>query len=326
MLGAEGQMLDCCITYGRILLLALPFFVLQLEFQSFFVTAELPQMGLFVTVASGVTNMVLDALLVILLPMEYKLVGAALASALSQTVGGLIPLIYFLVSKKGLISLGKTSFYGRTLVRASINGSSEFMSNVSMNLVGVLYNFQLMKYAGEDGIAAYGVMMYVSLIFAAAFIGYSIGSAPVVGFHDGAGNNAELRGIFKKSLVIICTLSVLMFALAEALAYPLSLLFVGYDSELLALTVSGFRIFSFGFLFMGIAIFASGFFTALNDGLTSALISFLRTLVFQVAAVMIIPLWLGINGVWLSIVVAEIMAVVFSAIFLVFKTKRFRKS
>ena len=326
LLGAEGEMLLCCIDYGRIILAALPCFVLQLEFQSFFVTAELPQMGLFVTVASGVTNMVLDALLVTLFPAEYKLIGAALATAFSQAVGGIVPLIFFLRSKRGIISLGKTRLYGRAIIKACVNGSSEFMSNISMSLVGILYNFQLMKHVGEDGIAAYGVMMYVSMIFAAAFIGYSIGSAPIIGYHDGAGNNAELRGILARSLIIIGSLSLAMLALSEALAYPLSLIFVGYDEVLLALTVRGFRIFSFSFLFMGFAIFSSGFFTALNDGVTSALISFLRTLVFQAAAVLLIPIWLGVDGIWLSIVVAELMAVVLSVIFLIIKTKRFRKS
>ena len=324
LLGAAGQMLDACVLYGRIILIALPFSVLQMEFQSFFVTAETPKLGLYVTVASGVTNMVLDAVLVILLPQEFKLAGAAVATALSQTVGGLVPLFYFGRKNNSLLALGKTSFCGKILVRACVNGSSEFMSNISMNLVGMLYNFQLMSYAGENGIAAYGVIMYVSMIFAAAFIGYSIGVAPIVGYHDGAGNYAELRGVLRKSLIIIGSFSFGMFVLAEAFAMPLSYLFVGYDGELIDLTVSGFRIFSFSFLFMGFAIFSSGFFTALNDGVTSAVISFLRTLVFQVAAVLLIPVLLGISGIWLSIVVAEVMAVAISVVFLLVKCKKFK--
>jgi len=324
LLGAEGELLKCCVTYARIILLALPFYVLQLLFQSFFVTAEMPKMGLIVTVTSGVTNMVLDAVLVILLPEEYKLMGAAVATGMSQVVGGGIPLIYFARKNKSILRLGKTSFDLRAIGKACTNGSSEFMSNVSMNVVGMLYNFQLMKYAeGENGVAAYGVMMYVSFIFAAVFIGYSIGTAPIIGYHDGAKNHTELQGILKKSICIIGIAGIGMVVLGEALAYPLALMFVGYDEELLALTVSGFRIFVLSFPLMGYAIFGSGFFTALNDGVTSAVISFLRTLVFQIAAVLLLPLILGIDGIWISIIVAEFMAVVLSGVFLVAKRKKY---
>ncbi len=323
LLGAEGEMLENAVRYARIILLALPFNVLQLLFQSFFVTAEKPQLGLMVTVSSGVTNMVLDAVLVILLPQELKLSGAALATAMSQVVGGVIPVIYFGRKNSSILRLGKTTFYGRAVLHACINGSSEFMSNISMSIVSMLYNIQLLKYAGEDGIAAYGVMMYVSMIFAAAFIGYSIGTAPVVSYHYGAGNHAELKGILRKSLVMIGCFGITMILAAEILATPLAKMFVGYDATLMELTVSGFRIFSLSFGFMGFAIFASGFFTALNDGVTSALISFLRTLVFQVAAVLLLPALFGIDGVWFSIVAAEVMAVIFGAIFLVAKRDKY---
>lgn len=322
-LGGEGQLLEDAVLYARILLLALPFNILQLLFQSFFVTAEKPQLGLVVTVSAGVTNMVLDAVLVVLLPQPYKLLGAAAATAMSQTVGGLVPLFYFSRKNTSILRLGKTHFDGKAILRACTNGSSEFMSNVSMNLVGILYNLQLLKYAGEDGVAAYGVMMYVSFIFAAVFIGYSIGTAPIFGYHDGAQNHRELQGLLRKSLLLIGVLGVFMVVGGELLATPLARLFVGYDQALMDLTVSGFRVFAASFLFMGYAIFGSGFFTALNDGVTSAIISFLRTLVFQTAAVILLPLIWGIDGVWLSIVVAEGMAVVFSAIFLVIKRKKY---
>ena len=322
-LGAEGEMLDNAVLYARIILSVLPFNVLQLLFQSFFVTAEKPQLGLIVTVSAGVTNMVLDAVLVILLPQEWKLAGAALATAFSQLVGGLVPIFYFGRKNSSILRLGKTSYDGRAILHACINGSSEFMSNISMNVVGMLYNVQLLAYAGENGIAAYGVMMYVSMIFSAAFMGYSIGTAPVVGYNYGAQNHKELKGLLKKSLIMIGVFGVTMVIAAEVLSVPLAGLFVGYDQELMEMTVFGFRIFSLSFIFMGFAIFASSFFTALNDGLTSALISFLRTLVFQVAAVILLPLIWGIDGVWYSIVVAEIMAVIFSAIFLVIKRKKY---
>lgn len=323
LLGGKGEILDNAVLYARIILLALPFNVLQLLFQSFFVTAEKPQMGLIVTLSAGCTNMVLDAVLVILLPQEHKLAGAAIATAMSQVVGGVIPLIYFAGKNSSILRLGKTRLDGKALGKACTNGSSEFMSNISMNLVGMLYNVQLLRYEPENGLAAYGVMMYVSMIFSAAFIGYSIGIAPVIGFNDGAQNHKELKGLLKKSLVIIGVVGVAMVVSAELLATPLAKIFVSYDAQLMDLTVSGFRIFALSFIFMGYAIFSSSFFTALNDGLTSALISFLRTLVFQVAAVLLLPLILDIDGVWFSIVVAEFMAVIFSVLFMFLKRKRY---
>lgn len=324
LLGASGELLKNCIIYGRINLLALPFFVLQLLFHSFFVTAEKPQLGLAVTVASGVTNMVLDALLVTLLPFPYKLHGAAVATAMSQVVGGLAPIIYFARKNGSILRLGKTSLDKKAILKACTNGSSELMSNVSMSLVGMLYNIQLIKYAGENGIAAYGVMMYVSMIFSGAFIGYSIGTAPVVSFHYGAQNQKELKSLLRKSLIMTAVFGLLMVAMAEVLATPLAKIFVGYDKALMDLTVSGFRIFGLSFIFMGFAIFISGFFTALNDGLTSALLSFLRTLVFQIAAVFLLPLIFKIDGVWLSIVVAELMAVLLGIFFLKIKQPKYK--
>ena len=321
LMGAEGQMLEDCLRYGRIILCALPFFVLQMEFQSFFVTAEKPKLGLIVTVASGVTNMVLDALLVGI--FRWDLEGAALATALSQVVGGVIPLVYFGRKNSSLLHLGKTRFDGKALWKTCTNGASELMSNVSMSLVSMLYNIQLLTLAGEDGVSAYGTMMYVNMIFLAIFIGYSIGTSPVVGFHLGAENYPELKSLLGKSAVIIGAGSGAMLGLGFVLARPLSVLFVGYDQALCELTVHGFYIFAFSFLFVGFAIFFSGFFTALNDGLTSAIISFLRTLVFQIAAVLLLPLIWGIDGIWWSIVVAELMAALVGAVFLIIKRKKF---
>lgn len=322
-LGATGTMRNDAVLYARIILISLPLNVLQYLFQSFMVTAEKPMLGLWTTVSSGVTNMVLDAVLVILLPQEYKLAGAAVATAMSQAVGGAIPLVYFSRKNSSILRLGKTKYNGKAIWKACTNGFSEFMSNISMSLVGMLYNLQLLKYAGEDGVAAYGVMMYVSMIFAAIFIGYSIGTAPVIGFHDGAQDYEELRGLLRKSLILLGLFGIGMIAAAELLAVPLSKIFVGYDEQLIALTISGFRIFGLSFGFTGYAIFASSFFTALNDGITSAIISFLRTLVFQSAAVITLPLVWGIDGVWISIVVAEFMAVVLGGFFLIVKRKKY---
>lgn len=323
LLGAEGALLENCVLYSRIILLALPFYILQMMFQSFFVAAEKPNLGLIVTISSGATNMILDAVLVISLPQEYKLAGAAAATAISQTVGGIIPLFYFFRKNSSFLRLGKTQFNGKAIIKACANGSSEFMSNISMSVVGMLYNSQLMKFAGENGIAAYGVMMYVSMIFAAVFVGYSVGTAPVVSYHFGAGNSPELKGLMKKSLIIIAVFGVGMVAAAELTAAPLSKFFVGYDKELYELTASGFRIFAISFLFMGFGIFISGFFTALNDGATSAIVSFLRSLVFQSAAVMLLPAIFKIDGIWISVVVAELAALAVGFAFLIAKKKKY---
>ena len=321
-LGAEGQMLSDCILYARLILLALPFYMLQFEFQSFFVVAEKPKLGLYVTVASGVANMVLDALFMAV--FRWGLAGAASATAISQVIGGIIPLVYFGRENTSLLRFTKTKYDGRALLKTCTNGSSELMSNISMSLVSMLYNIQLLKYAGENGIAAYGVLMYVNFTFLAAFIGYSVGSAPVISYHYGAQNHAELKNLRRKSTVIIAVFALLMFVMAEIFAYPLSYVFVGYDKVLMSMTLRGFLIFSFSFLFAGFAIFGSGFFTALNDGLTSAVISFLRTIIFQVAAVLLLPLIWELDGIWISIVVAEVIAVIITKVFMAAKQKRYK--
>lgn len=318
-LGAEGEMLEQCVLYGRIILLALPAYMLQYAFQALFMTAEKPQLGLAVTVASGLTNMVLDVLLVAVFPLG--LVGAALATAFSQAVGGLLPILYFALPNKSLLRLGRTHWNSRWMGQVALNGSSELMSNISMPLVGMLYNVQLMRVAGQDGVAAYGVIMYVNMIFLAIFIGYSVGSSPLVSYHYGAQNVDEMRNLRQKSLRLIAVTALVMFLSAECLAEPLSTLFVGYDDALCAMTTHGFRVFALSFLFAGFAIYGSCFFTALNNGPISALISFLRTLVFETAAIIVLPFLFGIDGIWISVVVAEFMAAVIAFALMAWKRK-----
>ncbi len=321
LLGARGEMLSYSAIYGRIIIAALPFYILQYEFQCLFATSEKPKMGLYVTLAAGFANMILDWLFVAV--FSFGLVGAAVATAISQFVGGIIPLIYYLRKNTSLLRLCKFKFDGKSLLKTCTNGSSEFMSNISMSLVSMLYNYQLMKYAGEDGVAAYGVLMYVSMIFQAIFIGYSVGVAPIVGYNYGSSNNNELKSILKKSFVVIGVCSLFMFLASEIFSRPLTKIFVSYDENLLSLTSKAFKIFSFSFLFSGISIFGSSFFTALNNGLISALISFLRCLVFQVVAVIVFPLIWKIDGIWFSIVFSEIMSVCTTICFLVIKKKKY---
>lgn len=318
---ADGELLEYCVTYGRIILSALPFFILQYEFQCVFSTADKPKLGLYVTVAAGVSNMILDALFTAVFP--FGIVGAAVATAVSQFVGGFVPLVYFARKNTGLLRFTRFSFDGKSLLKACTNGSSEFMSNVSMSLVSMLYNFRLMEYAGDDGISAYGILMYASFIFQSFFIGYSIGTASIVGYNFGAKNKKELHSVLMKSLMIVGICALVMFAAGEILASPLSKIFAKDHAELLEMTVHAFRIFSFSFLFSGFSIFGSSFFTALSDGLTSALISFLRTLVFQVAAVIIFPIFRGLDGVWLSIVAAELASIIVTGAFLSAKRKKY---
>lgn len=320
-LGAVGNVLENSIIYGTIILIALPFFMLQIEFQTFFVVAEKPNLGLVSTLISGVVNMVVDALLVAVL--DLGVVGAAVATASSQMLGGLIPIIYFSCKNSSLLRLTKPELNFKALLKACTNGASELMSNISMSVIGMLYNFQLLKYAGENGVAAYGVLMYVNFVFISMFIGYSVGSAPITSYNFGAQNHNELKNVLKKSLTIINTMAILMLIAGFLLVKPLSQIYVGYDSELLSLTTRAFYIFMISFLFAGMAIFGSSFFTALNNGLISAIISFLRTLVFQVLAVLLLPLAFGVDGIWVSVVVAEFMAVVVTVIFMISKKKKY---
>lgn len=322
LLGATPEMLPDCVLYGRITTGFTVTFMLQNVFQSFLVAAEKPKLGLLATVAAGCTNMVLDAAFVGLL--RWGVAGAAIATGLSQCVGGLIPLIFFLRPNDSRLRLRLTKLEARPLLQACGNGSSELMSNISSSLVSMIYNFQLLRYVGQDGISAYGVLMYVQFIFVAISIGYSIGSAPVISFHYGALHYDELKSLLKKSVRLTAGAGVVLAALAYGLASPLAKIFVGYDAELLALTVHAFRLFCFSFLLSSFNIFASSFFTALNDGAVSAAISFLRTLVFQTSAVLLLPLLLKTDGIWLSNTVAEVCAFAISVIFLFAKRKKYQ--
>ena len=320
-LGATDAMIDDCVLYGRIVTGFTFAFMLQNVFQSFFIAAEKPRLGLIVTVAAGVTNMVLDARFIAV--FNWGVAGAAIATGLSQCVGGVLPLIYFLRPNDSLLRMRPTSLRLRPILQACGNGSSELMSNISSSLVGMLYNFQLMHLIGEDGVSAYGVLMYVQFIFVAIFIGYSIGCAPVVSFHFGAQNHSELKSLLCKSTLLMASGGVLLTIAARLLAAPLARLFVGYDAGLFELTSHAFRLFSWSFLLAGFNIFASGFFTALNNGAISAAISFLRTLVFQTASVLILPLLLDVDGIWWAITVAEIFAFLISLMFLYLKRNKY---
>lgn len=322
LLGAEGLLLENCVIYAIPLLFALPVNILQLEFQTFFSTAEKPTMGLICTIFAGVLNIILDALLVGL--FKCGLLGASIATAFSQLVGGLFPIIYFMRKNSSILKIGKSTFDIKALLKICANGSSELLSNVAMSIVGLLYNVQLLRYAGEDGVAAYGILMYISFFFNAIFIGFSIGTAPVISYHYGAKNENELKSLLKKCINITLITSISMFILSEVFSPVFSKIFVGYDEYLYEMTIRGFLIFSFAFLFMGFVIFFSSFFTALNDGLTSAIISFVRTLIFQIGFVIILPLLFDLGGIWLSVVVTELCAVIVSVIFLICKRKKYK--
>ena len=321
LLGATDAMIDDCVRYGRTVLAFVIAFMLQNVFQSFLITAEKPRLGLLATVAAGVTNMALDALFIA--GFKWGVVGAAVATGLSQCVGGVLPLIYFLRPNSSRLRLVKTRLELRPILKACGNGSSELMSNISGSLVSMLYNFQLLAYAGENGVAAYGVLMYVQFIFVAIFVGYAIGSAPIVGYHYGAENHAELRSMLTKSVKLMSAGGVLLTVLAIVLAAPLARIFVGYDAELFEMTRHAFCLFAFSFLMAGFNIFTSSFFTALNNGAISAAISFLRTLVFQTLCVLLLPLLFGLDGIWWAMTVAEVFALGLSILFLATQRKRY---
>lgn len=321
-LGADAELLPYCAAYGKILLAALPAFMLQNMFQSFLITAEKPKMGLVITILAGLTNIVLDAFFILVL--KQGIVGAALATAMAQCVGGIVPLVYFARKNDSLLRLGKTAFDWKALFAACTNGLSELVTNISMSVVSMLYNYQLMSLAGKDGVAAYGAVMYVSFIFAAVYLGYSIGVAPVIGFHYGAGDHKELKSLFRKSNVLIAGTSILLAFAAFSLAEPLAGFFVGGDTALRDMTVTAFRFYSISVLFTGFNIFGSAFFTALNNGIISATISFLRTLVFQTACVLILPVFFQLDGVWYSLFAAEILAAVVTFICFLANKKKYR--
>ena len=321
LLGATEAMMDDCVLYGRIVIAFTFTFMLQNVFQSFLIVAEKPKLGLAVTVAAGVTNMVLDALFVG--GFGWGIAGAAVATGLSQCVGGILPLIYFLRPNNSLLRLCKTRLELRPILKACGNGSSELMSNISSSFVSMLYNFQLLRFAGEDGVSAYGVLMYVQFIFVAIYVGYAVGSAPIVGFHYGAKNHSELKNLLRKSTLLMASSGVVLTILAMVLADPLAKIFVGYDQGLYDLTRHAFRVFAYSFLLAGFNIFASSFFTALNNGAVSAAISFLRTLLFQTASVLLLPLVLGVDGVWWAIFAAEVFASLISVAFLFAKRERY---
>ena len=320
-LGADEEMLADCVLYGRIVLAFNTAFMLQNVFQSFLIAAEKPKLGLWVTVAAGVTNMVLDALFMAV--FGWGVAGAAIATGISQVVGGVLPLVYFLRPNSSLLRMTKTKLELRPILQASGNGASELVSNVTASVVGMLYNFQLLRLSGQNGVAAYGVLMYVEFIFAAVFIGYAIGCAPIISYHFGAGNQVELKNLLKKSVLLMGVGGLAMVGIAQALAIPMARLFVGYDDVLCQMTVHAFRISTVAFALVGFNIFNSSFFTALNDGMVSAIISFLRTFVFKLSAVLLLPMIWELNGIWWAGVAAEICAFGVGLAFLLGKRKKY---
>ena len=321
LFGASGQLLDYCILYGRICFLSMPCFMLQNVFQCFFITAEKPRLGLDVVLFAGITNMVLDFLFVTVFGLGLK--GAAIATVCGEIIGGLVPILYFAGRNHSLLRLGRTSFDAGSILKTCTNGSSELMTELSSSVVTVLYNTQLMKIAGENGVAAYSTIMYVNFIFVAIFLGYSLGSAPIISFHYGAGNHDELKNMRKKSLRLIAVWGIGMTIISHIFALPFARFFVGYDSELLAMTIHGFRIYAFVYLLNGFNIFGSSFFTALNNGMVSATISFLRTLVFEVICILLLPVFFGIDGIWSAVLVAEALALCVTSFFLITKRSRY---
>ena len=321
LLGAKGEMLEKCILYGRILMLSFPAFMLQYVFQTFFVAAEKPRLGLAFIIGAGCLNIVLDAIFVV--GFKWGLAGAAAATCIGQVFAGLGPAVYFILPNDSLLKLTKTRFYGKVLLKSLTNGSSELMSNVADSLVNILYNWQLLRFAGEDGVAAYGAIMYICFISLAVFLGYSMGIAPVVGYHFGAGNKSELRNLFIRSMMLTGMMGAAILILAEVFAGNITGIFVGYDEGLRNMTLHGLRIYSISYILMGFNIFASGFFTALSDGVTSAIISFMRALVFESAAVIILPMIFGLDGIWSTIIAAESAALTITIFFMIHKRRVF---
>ncbi len=322
LIGAEKSFMPFIKEYGTIIISAEVAFMLQNLFQSFFIAAEKPTLGFIVTVIAGVSNMILDALFMAVFKWGVK--GAAVATIISQIIGAVIPVCYFLnKNNSSLLHFAKPKFEFGVLFKSCTNGSSELLSNVSSSVVSMLYNNRLLKIAGETGVGAYGIIMYVSFIFAAIFLGYAVGTAPIISYHYGAKNTDELKNVLRKSIVINFVMGIVMTGLSIALSYPLSYIFARKDLALLKLTNHAMKIYSFAFIFMGFNIFASSFFTALNDGLVSALISGIRTLIFQTSSVILLASWFGLNGIWSSVIVAEVVALILGIIFFIANKKKY---
>lgn len=322
VLGTDTVLTQHCLTYGYIIIPAISFLMLQFLFQSFLITAERPKLGLFVIVTAGLIHIILDVIFVIL--WGKGLVGTAWATVISQAVGGLVPLIYFICPNKSPLHLGKTALYFRALLKTYTNGLSEFVSHISLSVVGTLYNYQLLRVMGEPGVAAYSIIGYVNFIFLAAFFGYNSGNSPIVSYHYGAKNYAELKNLFKKGLVITGCAGLILCLTAELAAPLLARIFVGYDQHLLSITVHGFRICALAFLLIGFNIYASAFFTALNNGIVSAAISVARIFICECSCVMILPIFFGVAGIWSSIVVAQVFGMIVSGYYLITRRKRYR--
>ena len=322
LLGATPDMMSDCLIYGRILLIGMTAFILQNSFQSFMVVAEKPNFGLGISIIAGLTNMILDFLFIYV--FKWGVAGAAIATITSQFVGAIIPMIYFLRKNPTMLKLGKTKFELSTIIKTCTNGSSEMVTNLSMSLVNILFNMQLMKFAGANGVAAYGIIMYVGFLFTGTYMGYSVGTAPIIGYHYGANNTNELKSLLNKSIKLLGIIAIIMTFLAEVLAKPLASIFVSYDKELLKMTINAIRLYSLSYIISWFNIFASSFFTALNNGFISALISFVRTLVFQIVCILILPIIWKLNGIWLSVVVAEILSVFVSIICFIKNKKKYK--
>lgn len=321
LLGATSELLPDALIYGRIMLLFLPCCILQWTFQSLLITAEKAQLAFWLSVAGGVTNIVLDA--IFMAGLGWGVAGAALATGLSQVVAGMVPVLYFLLPNNSLLQFRRTRFQPRPMLQACTNGASELVSSISGAVVGMLFNYQLIRYFGEDGVAAYGVVMYVSFFFVAIFIGYDMGSTPLLAYNHGAKNHTELRNLFRKSVTFVGACGTGLALLATLLARPIATLFVGYNEGLTLLTEHAFRVYGFSFALMGYNIFASGLFTAMNNGLISATISLLRTLVFQTAAILCLPLIFGTEGIWWAVAVAEVSSLACSAYFILKYRKQY---
>jgi len=322
LLGAEGELLEYCIQYGQIILPGITLLVLQFLFQPFMIVAEKPRMNLWITVAAGLTNIFLDALFIGVLGMGIR--GAAWATVTGQAVGGIIPLYYF--TRKGntsLLRLGRTRWDGQAVRQSCSNGLSEFVNNISVCLVSMLYNWQLLKMAGEEGVSAYGVIMYMAMVFLAIYMGYVMGISPVVSYHFGAQNRDEMRSLKNKSLIILLIAAVVMTALSVGFSKQIAGIFVGYDEAMLQLTEHAFALYAFSFLLAPFNIFASGFFTALNNGPVSAAIAFSRMLLFQCTAVLLLPKLLGLDGIWLAMPCAELATLFVSCWFFVSNNKSY---
>ncbi len=320
-LGASAAQAPLSITYAKIIFSFAPAFFLQTAFQTFFVTAGKPALGLIVTILGGVANILLDY--IFMAPLRLGVTGAAIATGIGYCIPAMVGVIFFLKAKTNPFHFVRPRFDGKVLLQACANGSSEMVTNLSNAVTTFLFNFTLLQFYGEDGVASITIILYFQYLFTALYFGYSNGIAPIISYKYGNDDRKQLQALFKNSVLFLIISSIAANVLLHFTISKLLTIFTAENSPVYQITLHGFSIYSMAFMIMGLGIFSSAMFTAFSDGITSAIISFSRTFLFIVGAILLLPAILGERGVWLAVPIAEAFGFLISILYLIGKKQKF---